>query len=407
MGTAKGCPGGTNMADSQDGRGQAEAAAAFDSRIEELRREGVNTYAPLGGKTPWAETTETRKLEEIVWDSWTVSHGSTVPGVAALAAIEREVDYAGLPAVQREMLQDLRARLNAGQFGGEQDLAGMALARIVGVGEFEGMLTSWKESDDRPWAEVPEAVKVRVIVDVAQQAGPPGAYTLAVIEREVDYSKLPPWRREAMEGLRARLDRGELDGENPNPAYRGDRAELALRLAELDARVEEDKRIGLVESRDRRIPWQSLVEEEKFDLIMGEIRELHLESESGAYGVLTREVDMTRPPEGRREFEGSRSENAMGSPDRDALLRETYRLNHELGYIGFRHQYFNDPDGIKEWPDPALRERELRNFWDNELGGDFASYWSFAFFPSARRTDSQIALLAIETPGATRGHRGK
>ena len=33
--------------------------------------------------------------------------------------------------------------------------------------------------------------------------------------------------------------------------------------------------------------------------------------------------------------------------------------------------------------------------------------WSFAFFPSARRTGPQIALLAIETPGATRGHRGK
>ena len=36
-----------------------------------------------------------------------------------------------------------------------------------------------------------------------------------------------------------------------------------------------------------------------------------------------------------------------------------------------------------------------------------AKFWSFAFFPSARRTGSQIALLAIETPGATRGHRGK
>ena len=37
----------------------------------------------------------------------------------------------------------------------------------------------------------------------------------------------------------------------------------------------------------------------------------------------------------------------------------------------------------------------------------FTQDWSFAFFPSARRTGSQIALLAIETPGATRGHRGK
>lgn len=285
-------------------RDAAGAVAAFESRIEELRREGVSSYPPLGGKTPWAETTETRKLDEIVWESWTVSHGSTVPGVAALAAIERNVDYAGLPAVQREMLEDLRARLDAGQFSGEQpehkDLAGRSLARIVGVGEFEGMLTSWKESDDRPWAEVPEAVKVRVIVDVAQEAGPPGAYTLATIEREVDYDRLPPWRRQALEGLRARLDRGELNGENPDPSYQGDRAELALRLAELEARVEEDKRIGLVESRDRRIPWQSLGEEEKFDLIMGDIRELHLESELGAYGVLNREVDMTRPPEGRR-----------------------------------------------------------------------------------------------------------
>ena len=285
-------------------RDAAAAATAFDSRIEELRREGVSSYPPLGGKTPWAETTETRKLEEIVWESWTVSHGSTVPGVAALAAIERNVDYADLPAVQRKMLEDLRARLDAGQFSGEQpehkDLAGRSLARIVGVGEFEGMLTSWKESDDRPWAEVSEAVKVRVIVDVAQEAGPPGAYTLATIEREVDYDRLPPWRRQALEGLRARLDRGELNGENPDPSYQGDRAELALRLAELEARVEEDKRIGLVESRDRRIPWQSLVEEEKFDLIMGNIRELHLESELGAYGVLNREVDMTRAVEGRR-----------------------------------------------------------------------------------------------------------
>jgi hypothetical protein len=33
--------------------------------------------------------------------------------------------------------------------------------------------------------------------------------------------------------------------------------------------------------------------------------------------------------------------------------------------------------------------------------------WSFAFFPSARHTGPQIALLAIKTPGATRGHRGK
>src|SRR5437763_1486259 len=67
-----------------------------------------------------------------------------VPGTAALEMVERHVDYAGLPATQREMLQDLRAKLDAGQVGGERpdrkDLVGLALARVVGVGEFDGRL---------------------------------------------------------------------------------------------------------------------------------------------------------------------------------------------------------------------------------------------------------------------------
>ncbi len=33
--------------------------------------------------------------------------------------------------------------------------------------------------------------------------------------------------------------------------------------------------------------------------------------------------------------------------------------------------------------------------------------WSFANFPAAGRTKPQIAIPAIKTPGATRGHRGK
>jgi hypothetical protein len=69
-----------------------------------------------------------------------------------------------------------------------------------------------------------------------------------------------------------------------------------------------------------------------------------------------------------------RAANAMGNPDRDTLLRETHRLNQELGYIGFRHQYFNDADAIKEWAEPAMRERELRSFWDKQWEGSYASY---------------------------------
>jgi hypothetical protein len=64
----------------------------------------------------------------------------------------------------------------------------------------------------------------------------------------------------------------------------------------------------------------------------------------------------------------------MRRPDRDTLLRETHRLNQELGYIGFRQEYFNDPDVIGEWPDPAVRERELRGFWDRQQAGSYDSY---------------------------------
>ena len=65
---------------------------------------------------------------------------------------------------------------------------------------------------------------------------------------------------------------------------------------------------------------------------------------------------------------------AVRSPKRDELLRESHRLNHELGYIGFRHEFVNDPDGIRQWPDPAVRERELRRFWDEHMEGSFAAY---------------------------------
>jgi hypothetical protein len=61
-------------------------------------------------------------------------------------------------------------------------------------------------------------------------------------------------------------------------------------------------------------------------------------------------------------------------PDREALLRETHQLNRELGYAGFRSQYFNDPDAIEEWPDPATRERELRAFWDGRAEQAYPSY---------------------------------
>jgi hypothetical protein len=171
------------------------------------------------------------------------------------------------------------------------------------------MLASWKEDGDRPWAGRPEAEKVRVIVDHALETAAPGAYTLAVIGREVDDAGLPPWRREALEGLRARIDRGEFDGAGRDPLDPDDRVDRALRLAELEARVEDEKRLGAPDRDGKRWPWRELTEEQKLGEIELEIGELHLGAEPKAYEVVAREVDLARVPEARRRtFEESREE---------------------------------------------------------------------------------------------------
>ena len=345
----------------------ADLVADFDTRIEALRREGVPSYPPLGGRKPWAETPEPEKLEAIAWESTNIwlrdgssgegeagLHVISVPGAAALAAIERHVDYAGLPPVQREMLEDLRTKLDAGQLDGPQpdrkDLAALALARIVGIGEFEEKLGALKADEDRPWAEVPEDVKAAVLVDMAEDAGPPGAYTLSAIEREVDYGKLPPWRRDGLERLRDRLDRGELDGEYPNPSYQGDRAELALRLTELEARVASDKRVGHEESsEDWHWSWREVPEADKFDLVMGHIRELHLESQAAAYLVLGREVDLKSVRKDQWwEFEDGRRE-AWPRPAADASVFDRLAADP-------RRQWYADGhgDGMAAWEDLSV-----------------------------------------------------
>jgi hypothetical protein len=357
----------SSVADSQNGRAVDELIGDFDARIEALRREGVPSYPPLEGRKPWAETPEPEKLEAIAWESTNIwlrdgSSGEgdagldviSVPGAAALAAIERHVEYAGLPPVQREMLEDLRTKLDAGELDGprpdQKDLAALALARIVGIGEFEEKLGALKADQDRPWAEVPEDMKVSVLVDMAQEAGPPGAYTLAAIEREVDYGKLPPWRRDGLERLRDRLDRGEFDGENPNPSYQGDRAELALRLTELEARVAGDKRVGHEESsEDWHWSWREVPEADKFDLVMGHIRELHLESQAAAYHVLGREVDLKSVRKDQWwEFEDGRRE-AWPRPAADASAFDRLAADP-------RRQWYADGhgDGMAAWEDLSV-----------------------------------------------------
>jgi hypothetical protein len=57
---------------------------------------------------------------------------------------------------------------------------------------------------------------------------------------------------------------------------------------------------------------------------------------------------------------------------REALLSETYSLTREIGFVGFRREFVGDADTIREWPDPADREKGIREAWD-EIA-DFATY---------------------------------
>jgi hypothetical protein len=88
-----------------------------------------------------------------------------------------------------------------------------------------------------------------------------------------------------------------------------------------------------------------------------------------------REVDLESvAKDARARFLGDTGPGFGAQEDREALLRETHQLARDLGDVGFRDEYFNDPDAIAEWPDPAVRERELKAFWDSKAEESFAGF---------------------------------
>ena len=110
---------------SREVSGDVTGSRGSKRKIEELRRDGVCSHE-LGQKVAWAEATELNKVAGIVWTALSVSlKGPAVPGADTLAAIEREIDYGGLPPLQREMLLDVRAKVDAGALSGPEADPGM------------------------------------------------------------------------------------------------------------------------------------------------------------------------------------------------------------------------------------------------------------------------------------------
>jgi hypothetical protein len=322
------------MAESREVRDVADLLGAFDERIEKLSTDGVYSHE-LRREIPWAEATELNKVEAIVWVAQSVSReGPAVPGAYTLGAIERNVDFGGLPSPQREMLLEVRAKIDTGALPGADAARGMdrawsALNWITGIDKFDRWLETYKADGlynrpkNTPWADVPEAKKVNAIVGLACQESVPGAYALAAIEREVDYDKLSPWRRAALEGLRARLDGGGLECEQPLDTC--DRGNYALRLAEFEARVEDYKKFGDRDDWGAHRRWEEFSEEQKLDRIVPEAGRVHLHFEPREYEIIDREVDLTRVPEGRRRSIDAVREMTLIGP-------EEYRRREEAKY---------------------------------------------------------------------------
>ena len=71
---------GNERQDREPGQKQGERVTEFSEQIEELRREGVSTYSPLGRKTPWEQVAKGGKLAERSTGNRGPSHGSDCSG---------------------------------------------------------------------------------------------------------------------------------------------------------------------------------------------------------------------------------------------------------------------------------------------------------------------------------------
>jgi hypothetical protein len=133
---------------------------------------------------------------------------------------------------------------------------------------------------------------------------------------------------------------------------------------------------GRLRVLEGELDWTGVAARDKEAMLAREIDFARITPEQFTFvyqDIATDKMEPADPAVAQALFDQSRDSREPRHA-RDALVRETFRLNHELGYIGFRHQYVNDPDVVKEWPDPATRERELRQFWDEQRGGTIASY---------------------------------
>lgn len=62
------------------------------------------------------------------------------------------------------------------------------------------------------------------------------------------------------------------------------------------------------------------------------------------------------------------------SRERQQVTREAFELERDVFYRKFRAWHFNVPEIVEACPDPGMRERMLKGFWNQDAEKRFAEY---------------------------------
>jgi hypothetical protein len=177
--------------------GEAVGVIHFDEMVERAKENETR---------PWASRPEGDKVRDLI----DLAQVAGPPVDYTLSVIEREVDTGKLPAWRRKALDDMRRRIDAGEFADDDrnsrshdDRAGLALY----LSEFRARVEDEKRlgaldyhGARHPWQDLSELEKLEdltIEMENLHLSGEPRAYQ--AISREVDLSRVPAERRQAFE----------------------------------------------------------------------------------------------------------------------------------------------------------------------------------------------------------------
>jgi hypothetical protein len=73
---------------------------------------------------------------------------------------------------------------------------------------------------------------------------------------------------------------------------------------------------------------------------------------------------------------------------REYLIRETFELERDYHYTKFRAHHWDDPRIVEKCPEPALREKMLRGFWNQDAETRYPEY---------RKAVAKLSTAELET----------